>query len=178
MSARAPAVGVRYVLPVVPFLWVIAGCGAAYVARFKLGRAALACLLLVQVGGYATALQASPLAFFNGFFCWTGDTMPCLDDSNLDWGQALPDLARFRAAHYPGVPLRVMYVGSSPVAAYVPDAAVASTDELAVPAPALYAISLYYRARSPADQWTRRLAPSAIVGGVYAIYDLRALAEH
>jgi hypothetical protein len=123
-------------------------------------------------------LHTTPLGAFYGLFCFSGDELPCLDDSNLDWGQALPDLAAYRAQHYPQVPLRVLYFGSSPVGAYVPNAVAADLDEMATPRAALYAVSLNYRVRSPVRDWTRRLRPLAIVAGVYAIYDLRSLANH
>jgi hypothetical protein len=180
MALSAPAFGVRYVLPVLPFMFVAAGVGAARVAQLRARAAApiLALLLAMQGASYASAFNATPLGFFNGLFCLTGDALPCLDDSNLDWGQALPQLAAYRASHYPAVPLRVLYYGSSPVDAYVPDAIAADLDEMTRPRAALYAVSLHYRVRSPESDWTRRLKPSAIVAGVYAIYDLRSLAKH
>ena len=180
MAFSAPAFGVRYVLPVLPFMFVAAGAGAACVARLRAWTAAavLSLLLLAQGASYASAYNATPLGFFNGLFCFTGDVLPCLDDSNLDWGQALPQLAAYRAQHYPGVPLRVLYYGSSPVEAYVPNAVAGDLDEMTHPRAALYAVSLHYRVRSPESDWTRKLKPSAIVAGVYAIFDLRSLAQH
>jgi len=173
MSIYAPPMGVRYVLPVLPFMFVLAGYGAQQLARLRRGTLLIAVCLLLQLGSYLVALANTPLSFFNGLFCFSGDSSPCLDDSNLDWGQALPDLARYRERNHPGVPIRVIYMGSSPVDAYVPDATVASTEELIAPLPALYAISLHLRVRAPEDSWVRRAAPSDIVSGVYAIYDLR-----
>jgi 4-amino-4-deoxy-L-arabinose transferase-like glycosyltransferase len=179
MAFAAPAFGVRYVLPVLPFMFVAAGAGAARVGQLRARFAAplLALLLLGQAASYVSAYEATPLGFFNGLFCFTGDALPCLDDSNLDWGQALPQLAAYRARHYPGVPLRVLYYGSSPVEAYVPNAVAGDLDEMTRPRAALYAVSLHYRVRSPESDWTRRLKPSAIVAGVYAIFDLRSLAR-
>lgn len=176
LACSAPARGVRYVLPVVPFMFVLAGVGAARLSQLRAAWVGLALLTALQLASYVSALRATPLGAFNGFFCFTGDALPCLDDSNLDWGQALPELAEYRAEHYPNVPLRVMYHGSSPVEAYVPNAVAANLDEMTRPQAALYAISLHYRVRSPESDWTRRLRPLAIVAGVYAIYDLRSLA--
>jgi 4-amino-4-deoxy-L-arabinose transferase-like glycosyltransferase len=178
-ALAAPAFGVRYVLPVVPFMFVAAGVGAARMLPLRVGIAApaLALLLLAQAASYVSAYNATPLGFFNGLFCFTGDALPCLDDSNLDWGQALPQLAAYRASHYPGVPLRVLYSGSSPVEAYVPNAVAGDLDEMTRPRAALYAVSLHYRVRSPESDWTRRVKPNAIVAGVYAIFDLRSLAQ-
>lgn len=179
MAFSAPAFGVRYVLPVLPFMFVAAGAGAACIAKLRqwIAVTVLSLLLLGQGASYVIAYKATPLGFFNGLFCFTGDALPCLDDSNLDWGQALPQLRAYRAQHYPEVPLRVLYFGSSPVEAYVPNAVAADIDEMVHPRAALYAVSLHYRVRSPASDWTRKLKPSAIVAGVYAIFDLRSLAQ-
>jgi hypothetical protein len=177
MAFNAPAFGVRYVLPLLPFMFVAAGVGATRLLTLRWGKPLLVLLMAAQLAGYVVALRATPLAFFNGFFCATGDGLPCLDDSNLDWGQALPQLARYRAQRYDGVPLRVLYFGSSPVEAYVPNALAADLAELTTPLPALYAVSLHYRVRAPTDAWVRRFEPSAIVAGVYAIFDLRDLAR-
>jgi hypothetical protein len=176
MAFNAPAFGVRYVLPLLPFMFVAAGVGAARLVAWRWGKSLLMLLMAAQLAGYVVAWRATPLAFFNGFFCFTGDALPCLDDSNLDWGQALPELARYRERHYAGVPLRVLYYGSSPVEAYVPNAVAADLAEMITPRPALYAVSLHYRVRSSVEDWTRRLQPLAIVAGVYAIFDLRGLA--
>jgi 4-amino-4-deoxy-L-arabinose transferase-like glycosyltransferase len=174
IAARAPALGVRYILPVLPFLFVAAGCGAARLLEH--GRSArwiLAACAALQLWGLATALQSSPIAYFNGLFCRTGDLPPCLDDSNVDWGQALPALARYREQHFPGAALRLFYVGSSPPGAYVRAASLAQPLELLQPVPALYAISLHLFVRTPAASWVRKLEPIAVVGGAYAVYDLR-----
>lgn len=173
MSLNAPALGVRYALPVLPFLILLAAYGGAQLRQLRRGAVLLSLGLALQLGSFIVAVKNTPLSFFNGLFCFTGDSLPCLDDSNLDWGQALPDLARYRELHYPGAPLRVFYFGSSPVAAYVPNAIVAGDEELLTPRPALYAISLHKLLRAAPDSWARRAAPSDIVSGVYAIYDLR-----
>jgi hypothetical protein len=173
MSLNAPALGVRYALPVLPFMLLLAAYGGAQLRQLRRGAALISLGLALQLGSFIVAVQNTPLSFFNGLFCFTGDHIPCLDDSNLDWGQALPDLARYREQHHPGAPLRVFYFGSSPIAAYVPNAIVANDEELLTPRPALYAISLHKLLRAAPDSWARRAAPSDIVSGVYAIYDLR-----
>jgi hypothetical protein len=173
MAANAPAVGVRYVLPVLPFLSVLAGVAAAGLWRRGRWRWLLAPLAAAQVLSLATALRATPLAFFNGLGCRTGDELPCLDDSNVDWGQALPQLARLRDEQFPGETLRIFYFGSSPPRAYLDHLEPADPSEYARPRPALYAMSLHLRARCPKDAWPRKQQPSQVVGGAYAIFDLR-----
>ncbi len=173
MTAKAPAIGVRYVLPVLPFLLVLAGVGLSGLWQQARLRRLVAPLMAAQLFGFVVALRATPLAFFNGLGCHTSDPVPCLDDSNVDWGQALPALAKYRDEHFDHTPIRVFYFGSSPPAAYVPAAEIAQTDELVQPRRALYAMSLHLRARCPPQAWPRRLPPSEVVGGAYAIFDLR-----
>ena len=173
MATRAPAIGVRYVLPVLPFLCVLAGVSAAGLWRRRRLRWLFALLAGVQVLGFISALRATPLAFFNGLGCNTGDALPCLDDSNVDWGQALPDLKRFRDERFPNQTIRIFYFGSSPPRAYVDHIELAESSEIAKPLRAIYAMSLHQRVRSPKAAWPRQLEPGAIVGGAYAIFDLR-----
>jgi hypothetical protein len=173
MAANAPPIGVRYVLPVLPFLSLLAGVAAAGLWRRPRWRWLLAPLAAAQVFSLATALRATPLAFFNGLGCRTGDELPCLDDSNVDWGQALPQLERFRDQRFPGETIRLFYFGSSPPRAYIDHVELAEPSEYARPRPALYAMSLHLRARCPKDAWPRTQRPSQVVGGAYAIFDLR-----
>jgi hypothetical protein len=173
MAANAPPIGVRYVLPVLPFLSVLAGVAAARLWRGARWRWLLVPLAAAQIFSLATALRATPLAFFNGLGCRTGDELPCLDDSNVDWGQALPKLKRFRDQQFPGETIRLFYFGSSPPRAYLDHVELAEASEYAKPRPALYAMSLHLRARCPKDAWPRTQRPSQVVGGAYAIFDLR-----
>lgn len=129
---------------------------------------------MAQVGSLFIALTHSPISFFNGLFCQTGQVPACLDDSNVDWGHALPALRRYCDAHYPGRPLRLFYFGSSQPEAYVPQVSVASPLELLQPQGTLYGVSLHTLVRMPDDAWTRKLQPVAVVAGAYAVFDLSA----
>jgi 4-amino-4-deoxy-L-arabinose transferase-like glycosyltransferase len=173
MAACAPAIGVRYVLPILPFLVVLAGIAAAGLWRRASLRWWLAPLAAAQLLAFADALRATPLAYFNGLGCSTGESLPCLDDSNLDWGQALPDLKRFRDERFPKQTLRLFYFGTSPAEAYVDRMRLAKPEEIERPRRAIYAISLHRLARFPTTAWPRQMQPSEVVGGVYAIFDLR-----
>jgi len=173
MATNAPAIGVRYVLPVFPFLCLLAGIAAAGLWRRARLRWLLAPLAAAQILSLVVALRATPLSFFNGLGCNTGDELPCLDDSNVDWGQALPKLKRYRDERFPRETIRIFYFGSSPPRAYVDHSAVPEPDEISKPRRALYAMSLHLRARCPKAAWPRQQRPIAVVGGAYAIFDLR-----
>jgi hypothetical protein len=173
MAWNAPAIGVRYVLPVLHFLFVAAGCGASVLLRHARARWLLVPLAAAAALGFTNALQTSPLAFFNGLFCSTGQVPPCLDDSNVDWSQALPALGSYRDRRFPGSALRIFHVGLSPPQAYLQNVTPADPMELAHPQRALYAVSLHLITRMPERSWPRQLAPLSTAGGAYAIYDLR-----
>ena len=82
-------VGVRYLLPMFPLLHV--GTAAVFASRERSWRiVGGVCLGLALVSGVAAS--AAPLAYFNGAERFLGGKRAVLVDSNLDWGQALPDL--------------------------------------------------------------------------------------
>lgn len=91
-AATRKNVGVRYVLPVFPLLQVAAA--AAFVPRPGAPRAvrALPWGLLALAVAAGILASAAPLASFNGIERLLGGKRAVLVDSNLDWGQALPDL--------------------------------------------------------------------------------------
>jgi 4-amino-4-deoxy-L-arabinose transferase-like glycosyltransferase len=96
-AATRKNVGLRYVLPVLPLLHVVAAAAflPASPASTRLSRSFLrvappALAALAVVAGVAAS--AAPLASFNGTERLLGGKRAVLVDSNLDWGQALPDL--------------------------------------------------------------------------------------
>jgi 4-amino-4-deoxy-L-arabinose transferase-like glycosyltransferase len=94
MAAGSLNAGVRYMLPILPFLCVwCAGLLAAPGASTSrsprqrtMWATAAVCLALIQPIELATAWPY-PLTFFNAFAAGRGDRL--LNDSNVDWGQGL-----------------------------------------------------------------------------------------
>src|SRR5688572_14618979 len=81
--------GVRYLLPALPFLCLLAGRGAAVISSHGRGGAAIATLLLAwQLAGTALAAPHH-LAWFNELAGGPDGARRILLDSNLDWGQDL-----------------------------------------------------------------------------------------
>jgi 4-amino-4-deoxy-L-arabinose transferase-like glycosyltransferase len=173
MSLKAPGIGVRYVLPVLPYAFILAGCAGAALVNRRGGRVFLGVALLAQMTGTVEAMQTSPLAWFNGLPCRTGQILPCLDDSNLDWGQGLPALETYRKRHYPELKLRVYCNSWAPIEAYMNGVRAGQWEKLH-PHRAVYAVSLHSIARSPEESWMRVAVPDAVVAGAYAIFDRRS----
>jgi 4-amino-4-deoxy-L-arabinose transferase-like glycosyltransferase len=114
-------IGVRYVLPIYPFLFVTAAVSFAYVCsqwrRAARVGGALAALLAIE------SLAAWPdyISFFNFPSGGARGGIFLLSDSNLDWGQDLKALAAWREEHA-DEPLYLCYFGGSDPRIWVPDA--------------------------------------------------------
>ncbi len=178
-------IGYRHILPLYPFLCLWAGLGAAWLwRRGRAGRAALAAAAL-WLGLAAVRARAHPLAYFNELASGRGEDW--LSDSNFDWGQDLPALARALAARG-NPPVVLAYFGSGDPAAYglrfVPLGTITNTPRagnaaLTPGGPVLFAISetnlvgTYYEQHGFFD-WLRSRRPVRIGGGTILLYDLTA----
>lgn len=85
-------IGIRHVLPIMPFLIVLAAAGAVSLARQSRGWAwAVSVLLVLHI---ASSLHAYPnyLPYSNEFFGGPSGTYRVLSDSNVGWGGGLKAL--------------------------------------------------------------------------------------
>jgi hypothetical protein len=80
-------IGIRYLLPIYPLLYLLVAATIAHTHFLKTGMAAI---VLVGIGA-VTALWSHPdhLAYFNWLAGGTDNGYRVLLDSNLDWGQDL-----------------------------------------------------------------------------------------
>lgn len=103
-------IGVRHMLPIYPFLFIV----AAVVLR-RYGRVATVLLLVLAV----ESLTAFPhyIPFFNVAAGGSRGGLRILSDSNLDWGQDLKLLSVWQSQH-PGTPLYLSYFGTAEPSAY------------------------------------------------------------
>jgi len=177
-SASADNLGVRYVLPVYPLLFVLAG--ALVPAARPLGRKGAAALLLVAAAQAASALRAHPdhLAYFNPLAGGTRGGPAWLDDSNLDWGQELqrlPGWLRERGIER----VRLLPFGTAdPLAYAVPMEPMLASDWQQAPRPGAYVISAHwlvhglYTARTQGlhTDWLQRYEPADVLGGSLYLY--------
>ncbi len=92
------SIGLRYVLPAYPFLFVIAAGAAVSLERSQAFRGKLKYLVLVLTMWYVlgtAAIWPNHLAYFNESVGGPKNGYRYLVDSNLDWGQDLKGLKAF-----------------------------------------------------------------------------------
>jgi hypothetical protein len=149
-------IGLRYVLPVLPFLFITASRLARQQSPHSSRITHSASLFVALCLGWnvVTALAMYPhfLAYFNQLAGGPANGHKHLIDSNLDWGQDLLELRRWLARHPQEGPIHLAYFGSV-------DPLIAGIPFTLPPADR--------RTLSPTDQL--RAAPDALVPGLYAV---------
>ncbi len=191
----ADNLGIRYIIPVLPFAYLLGGLALAelFEKRLVWGRylvAALCLWILVE----AVGIYPDHLSYFNESACllespsqigWDGGSR-CgprwLDDSNVDWGQGVKQLHAWLDLHANGRTVKLTYFGFYPPEDYGLKYQKADPGALfANPEPGLYAVSANWMARVPAiaatmpqggAAWLRQ-PPAAIVGHSFYIYDVK-----
>lgn len=142
-SLTAMQLGVRLVLPCLPFAAAVAAYPLAGNARWP--RAALLAFALSAAWAFPNGL-----GYFNHVSGGPANALSYLADSNVDWGQDLPSLRRWVDANQPG-PIHLYYFGNDNPFRFFNDREIlpqappwgpdlVSSDRLH-PAPGLYAIS-------------------------------------
>lgn len=104
-------IGVRHILPVYPFLCVLAAAGAwALAKKHRAWGIAVSGLVLIHA---ASSLRAFPnyLSYSNELWGGPSKTYRVLTDSNVDWGQGLPAVKRYLETHA-ATPCWFAYFGS------------------------------------------------------------------
>lgn len=142
--------GLRHILPMLPLLILGAGFGLDRLGRHRPGRlAAGLCLAWLTVA--SVWIYPHGLAYFNESIGGPRNGWKYLADSNLDWGQDLPELARYVAANRIDK-INLGFFGFDEPRHYLPDTMI---EEVKVPwdpkfvpstrfapSPGLYAISV------------------------------------
>lgn len=88
-------IGIRHILPVYPFLIILAGWGAAELIRAK--RKLAYAVAFVLAFGVFSSLRVFPvyLAYANELWGGPANTYKYLSDSNADWGQQLKSVKQY-----------------------------------------------------------------------------------
>jgi len=91
--------GVRHILPIYPFLIVLAAAAIGFYAeRSRLAAALCAALLIFQVASYARSFP-NEMAYANEAWGGPKNLYRYLGDSNVDWGQSLYRVKEYVTAH-------------------------------------------------------------------------------
>ena len=139
-------IGVRHVLPAVPFLAVGAAVAIVRGLPPRAAGAALLALGLLQAGE-TLAVHPHEVSFFNAAAGGPAKGHLWLNDSNLDWGQDLDRLARELARR--GEPeVTVAYFGGAYPPYHLPAARLFDAARTPL-TPGLYAVSAYLLAAGP-----------------------------
>jgi hypothetical protein len=177
--------GLRYIFPVYPFLFVFLGVAAAD-AFARIPRIAAWIVPILALGLAVETFFAYPdfLPFFNVAAGGAGGGVRLLSDSNLDWGQDLPALHDWQKDH-PDQQLLLCYFGSADPRYYgihylgLPGS-LAQPDQLQLTGqPRVFAISAThlqgtYLATALRNEYDkhRQRRPIAVLGGSIYLYDI------
>lgn len=168
--------GMRYLLPIVPFLIVLAACAFGRFALRGRTAAVAAAVLCLWYGASIFWTFGNGLAYFNEIAGGPGGGHKYLVESNLDWGQNLARLKEYVAEKQPS-PLLVSNYGLTPPAAYgikagwVPCEPVRAV--IAVSVNHLKGVDPFQLRSKECFRWLAERKPVAILGyGIY-VYDTR-----
>jgi len=188
---RADDLGIRYLMPALPFAWLPGGMALAALARSarRAGRAA-AVALCVWLVVAAAGIYPDHLSYFNESACllddpaqlgWDGGSRcgaAWLGDSNVDWGQGLKQLKAWLDRHAARRPIYLACFVCVPPETYGIHATIPDLSQ--PPRPGVYVISSHFegsvpalgrKMQTPLGYWLPRVRPTAIVGHAYYIYD-------
>ncbi len=182
---KAPNLGVRYLLPVFPFLYLLGGRAWAWMVQAEHGNDQrawrLAAFGLLAWQALSVGLQSPrAISYFND---WVPDDQKIflLGDSNLDWGQDLKRLAAESGIRKWGRVKLALYGAVDPKV-YGLDWEPWTTEDLKGPqAGFAYAVNAsflqigpiaYPPTREIAQSWIRNLPPSGRVGETFYYFEI------
>ena len=179
-------IGVRAVLPCVPFLYLLAA-GLASFGAYRLLKAVWLVLCLSWCALTAHNTTTHEIAYFNELVGGPVGGAKYLADSNLDWGQGLPALKQWIDANAVDV-LYLGYFGTDrpeahgirfrPLPGYgrvgvpVGEAISRTAPRHVVAVSANLVLGLYLGDNSQAYAWLRSRPPTAVIGGCIYVFDL------
>jgi hypothetical protein len=179
-SMRAGQIGVRYLIPCFPFLFIFAARAATATSRAL--TAAVAALLAWYVVEFA-AISPDHLSYFNEIAGGSRQGTYWLDDSNVDWGQGFIELGRFLRSHRIERYFLCSFPPNLDPKSYGIDGTPLWIDALLSPPPGTLVLSAHCVARARAlmaqehgdgaGNWLAHATPQAIVGHAYYVYELR-----
>jgi hypothetical protein len=171
------AIGLRYILPVYPFLFVFVGrlVQVSFKRRFVLiSTTAVLCLWYIF-----SSLSIYPhyLAYFNEFVGGPDNGYKYLVDSNLDWGQDLKGLAEYVKEKDIGK-VKLSYFGTADPDYYRIPYEMVTEREMYEYTPGVYAISATNLQNALVEDknrfaWIKKYKPVDKIGYSIFIYDIK-----
>ncbi len=195
-TALSHNLGIRYLIPALPFVHLIGGAGLVWMGRAGGARRIAAVALCAWLVMASAAVYPDSISYFNEAACLlkepalvgiAGGTA-CgplwLDDSNVDWGGSLKELRAWLEANAAGRRVRLAYFGSiSPSDYGIEHEPIGVADLMRPPGPGLVVVSAHMLARargelarrhgSGPENWLARATPRAVVAHAYYVYDGR-----
>ncbi len=176
-SALADGIGLRYLLPIYPLIFIFVSRLAPSFSSGHVVRLAGAALLLWYAAS-AAWIFPHHLAYFNEASGGPANGYKLLGDSNLDWGQDLPLLKKWQDETGAG-PIRLLYSWNGRPENYGIDHVRATPrDWYEQPSPGTYVVSTFWLVRGlhehrtkdvPTD-WLERYEPVDRIGYSFFVY--------
>lgn len=169
-------IGIRHILPVYPFLYVIAGYSAIAARRFNYIKYILALLLAVLALDTLSAYPAH-LSYFNRFAGGTPKGYKYLGDSNIAWGQdwkrAKVYISKYNIKN---IKIYAFFTAAKNCDYYkIPWQMITDKDKVS-PAPGCYIIEAS-ALQSGGISWAGKIKPSDIIGGSLFVYNIEDRGE-
>lgn len=160
-------IGLRYLLPVYPFIFIISALGITSMLRAGYIFRAGAAVLIVWMAVLHFFIWPDYLSYFNEMIGGPGRGHLYLRDSNIDWGQDLPALKNFMDKKGI-VKVKLLYFGTADPAYYGIDFDPLGSSDLKVPRGHMCALSVQYL---DSIEWARDKVPCEMLGNSIYIYD-------
>ncbi len=171
-SASKLKLGNRYILPIYPLIFIVA---SKSIVLFKNKRLKLLAVLLSSWYAIsAVIIWPNYLSYFNEFIGGPDNGWKYLRDSNIDWGQDLPQLAEYmRKNNLSEITLE--YFGQDKPEVYGIKWLPLPEEEKASPQRKVYAISANL---IDGTAWAEKIKPTTKAGKSIFIYDLRKIEKN
>lgn len=170
-------IGVRHVLPVYPYLIVLAAAGFYGITQIKNKSVSFALTAALSVWLCITSLSAFPndLSYFNELARLWGGGEKILSDSNISWGQDVLQLNKYIEKNHIREIKTQMIFNFPEELDYYKLPWKDGEDDLRNHKPGIYAIDVFNYQRlilQPQYAWLKNSKPDAKVGGSILIYKL------
>ena len=194
---KADNIGIRYIIPVLPFAFLLGGVALANLVRSgSIWKRSLAVVAILWIVSAAAGIYPDQMSYFNEAACLLKDYKQTgldggsrcgpywLDDQNVDWGQGTKRLKAWLDQNAPGRKIKWAHFVVFPPAAYGIEAEKIDPLELVQnpPKAGLYVVSGHYVARltsfsdsfhESAGAWLPRTPPTAVIAHSLYVYDVK-----